>query len=319
MARNIVLAIDVEPDPYRSGPDESWEGTAITLRELSALRNRVEERTGAAFRLNWFSRFDRRMERAWGPDWVPQAWLLNTAHSNGDFIGAQVHLWKWQEGRGWYNEIDSPGWRTDCLNSTIEGYHRLLGAAPSASRFGDHRLLQKDIQPLRQSGIHYDLTLEPRPPAPKEGDCEFVPDDDLKRDIPRKPFRPSPDDFLRPQSGGSNVPLDRDLWLLPVTLTRRPQWVRVQGPPFFTRMKLPLSLVLRPRGAWAQLSHDLNRDSAEPLVLTLRSGDLADPFLLGNFRLLLENLAQSKRLVNANFVSVDHAVDVYARSFNTHG
>lgn len=311
MPRNIVIAIDVEPDPIKSGSDETWEGTAVTLRELSALGKRVQEQTGAAFRLNWFSRFDRKMERAWGPDWVPQAWLLNTANSNGDFIGVQVHLWKWQEDRGWYNEVDNPSWRSECLNSAIEGYRGLLGESPSASRFADHQLFADDIQPLRESQIHYDLTLEPRLPADggplKEENCQA---------IPRKPFRPSPDDYLRPLVIPPALPPERDLWLVPLAVTKNAQWRRVKRPPFFMRTKAALSLVLRPREAWAQLSQEMNRDTPEPLVLSLRSGDLADPFLLGNFRLLLENLAQSPRLVNARFVSIDRAIAAYVKGVN---
>jgi hypothetical protein len=312
MPRNIVFAIDVEPDPIRYGPDESWEGTAITLRELSALRNRIQQRTGMPFRLNWFARFDRKMERAWGPDWVPQAWLLNTAHSNGDFIGVQVHLWKWQHDRGWYNDSSNPDWRTECLNSAIEGFRGLLGDAPTASRFGDRNLLQRDIQPLRDSGIHYDLTLEPSLASGRKSSNVVIPD--AHHEVPRKPYRPSTINFLQPQYPPSDLPADQDLWLLPLTLTKRPQWVRVKGAPFFVRKKLPLNLVLRPRGVWSQLSSEINRDTTEPIVIALRSGDLADPFFLGNLRLVLENLAQSPRLPSVRFVGAEQAVAAFAKS-----
>jgi hypothetical protein len=263
-----------------------------------------------AFRLNWFARFDRKMERAWGPDWVPQAWLLNTAHSNGDFIGIQVHLWKWQEGKGWYNDSGNADWRTECLNSAIEGYRGLLGEAPTASRFGDRTLLQRDIQPLRDAGIHYDLTLEPAYPQGKKSSRVAVSDD--HREIPRKPYRPSPLDFLQPQM--SALPAGQDLWIMPLTVTKRPQWVRVQGAPFIVRARLALNMVLSPRGVWAQISSELNRDSPEPIVIALRSGDLADPFLLANLRLLLENLAQAPRLPNVRFVAPDQAVESFVRS-----
>jgi hypothetical protein len=312
MLRNIVFAIDVEPDPIQHGPGESWEGTAITLRELSALRNRVQQRTGMPFRLNWFARFDRKMERAWGPDWVPQAWLLNTAHSNGDFIGIQIHLWKWQEGRGWYNDSSNSEWRTECLNSAIEGYRGLLGETPTASRFGDRALLQRDIQALRDAGIHYDLTLEPTHPAARNASNAVISDE--HRELPRKPYRPSPVDFLQPQYPQSVVPPDQDLWLLPLTLTKRPQWVRVKGAPFIVRTRLALNMVLSPRGVWAQLSSEINRDAAEPIVIALRSGDLADPFLLSNLRLLLENLAQAPRLPSVRFAAPDQAVESFAQS-----
>jgi hypothetical protein len=312
MPRNIVFAIDVEPDPIRCGPEESWEGTAITLRELSALRNRVQQRTGMPFRLNWFARFDRKMERAWGPDWVPQAWLLNTAHSNGDFIGVQVHLWKWQEGSGWFNDSANPEWRTECLNSAIEGYRGLLGESPTASRFGDRTLLQRDIQPLRAAGIHYDLTLEPAHPGAKKSSEAAIADE--YREVSRKPYRPSPIDFLQPQYPSSALPADQDLWLVPLTLTKRPQWLRVKGAPFVVRTRLALNMVLRPRGVWTQISSEINRDTAEPIVIVLRSGELADPFLLGNLRLFLENLAQSPRLPSVRFVGADEAVASFAKS-----
>jgi len=75
-----------------------------------------------------------------------------------------------------------------------------------------------------------------------------------------------------------------------------------------------MNLVLRPRRVWAQLRHELDRDSAEPLVFILRSGDLAQPSWLANFRFVTERLSSHPRMRNCRFVRVDRAVQEFAKA-----
>lgn len=324
MPRNIVFAIDVEPDGRKCGPDDSWGGAAVTVRNLSALRNRLQEGTGAPVRLNWFLRFDPQIERTWGRrDWVAQACpsLLSTALNNGDFTGIHVHMWRWHEARGhWYNDFADAAWRADCLGSSIEGYEAVFGARPVASRFGDRSLQQEDIALLRRSGIRYDLTLEPGAPAHRLS-CDrlascHLPD---QRRAPRRPYRPSSEDYLAPRKRGSMREPGEDLWLVPMTVTRSLHWMPLRQPPFLIRTTLPLNLVLRPRRVWAQLSSEMDRETAEPIVFALRCGDLANPRFLASFHFVVQRMARHPGLRRCRFVGIDHAVGVFARSQDEQG
>ena len=102
MPRNVVFAIDLEPDEYKSGPTDSWRGTHITLAQLSSWRRRLEEQSQAPVDFNWFFRFDPQIERNWGRrDWVFQACpdLLRAVERHADLTGIHVHTWRWDEGR----------------------------------------------------------------------------------------------------------------------------------------------------------------------------------------------------------------------------
>jgi hypothetical protein len=50
MRRYILFAIDVEPDGRAEVRNDPWSGTAVTLRELMALRSDLEEMCRAPVR-----------------------------------------------------------------------------------------------------------------------------------------------------------------------------------------------------------------------------------------------------------------------------
>jgi len=324
MPRNIVFAIDVEPNARKLGLSDSWDGTAVTLREVSALRNRLQEATGAPVRLNWFPRFDPQIQRMWGRrDWVVEACptLLPTAIGNGDFIGIHVHLWRWHENRGvWFADFANDAWCADCFGASIEGYRSVFGAGPIASRFGDRSLFHRDIALLRRSGIRYDLTLEPGAPSHRLSidalaSCHLP---DYRR-APRRPYRPSCGDYLVPREPTSAAEPADDLWLVPMTVTRRSYWVPLKQPPFLIKSTLPLNLVVRPRRAWAHLSVEMDRESPAPIVCVLRSGDLANPGLLANFHFITRRMVRHPLISHCRFVSVDCAVKAFSGSQNKSG
>jgi hypothetical protein len=314
-----VFAVDVEPDGRKAGPDDSWEGTAVTLRELSALRHRLHDGTKAPVVLNWFPRFDPHIQRAFGRrDWVVEACpnLFPTAAANADFIGIHIHLWRWHAARGvWFSDFADAAWRAECLGSSVEGYREVFGAPPIATRFGDRMLQHDDVALLRQSGIRYDLTVEPGVPSHRLSidrlASRHLPD---YRGAPRRPYRPSASNYLVPRATGESV---EDLWLVPVTVTGRSYWIPLRHSPFLIRTTLPLNLVLRPGRAWAELSAEMDREAPEPIVSVLRSGDLSNPGLLANFRFITQRMANHPRIGHCRFVGVDRAVEAFAASQNT--
>jgi hypothetical protein len=53
-------------------------------------------------------------------------------------------------------------------------------------------------------------------------------------------------------------------------------------------------------------------DCAEPLVILLRSGDLAQPHFLANFRYVTERMARHAGIGRCRFLAVDAAMERYA-------
>jgi hypothetical protein len=314
MRRSVIFAIDVEPDGRRIGPDDTWQGTDFAMRQLAGLRKGFEELTRATVHFNWFLRLDPQIERTWGrPDWLVQACpnLIPVIRRHGDLAGIHVHAWRWDERRGcWFNDFALP-WRRHCLARSAETFQSVFGTPPAASRFGDRSIWHEDIGALEGHGIRYDLTVEPGVPShPLSSDplaSATLPD---FRQAPRVPYRPSAEDYLRPSANRTGT----GLWMVPISMTTRLHWHPLRRRPFLVRSALPMNLVLRPRQVWAQIATQIVRETAAPLVLILRSGDLAQPRFLANFRFVTERMRAHPGIRDCRFLTVDRAVEEYAQT-----
>ena len=311
MTRPIIIAIDVEPDGRGDVGDRTCEGIAVSIRELGRLRSALEENTGAPVRFNWFFRFDPQVQSTWGRvDWVKEACpnLVDWTQKNGDLLGIHSHFWRWDEKRDrWFNDFADAAWREHCLRTCIEGYEGAFQARPIASRCGD-RWFSNDLVPLlRREGIRYDLTIEPgAPDQPVHDDpyaTAWLPD---YREAPRRPYRPSESDFLMAKT--ESAVSDDDLWMLPVTTTRPARWAPVRRFPYAMKVSRPLNMVLRPTTVWHCLKIELSCDDDAPLVLVLRSGDLAQPHFLANFRYIAERLTKHPGMRGRRFSRIDDAM-----------
>jgi hypothetical protein len=314
--RCLVFAIDVEPDGQEFGPEDPWHGTHIALEQLSFWRDRFKHACQSPVHFNWFFRFDPQIEHTWRRrDWVMEACpdLLPTVQREGDLTGIHVHVAKWDSARGgWVNDFGDAGWRAHCLATSADTHRAIFGAPPMASRFGHRAIWNEDVAVLKQHGIRFDLTVEPGAPShPLSRDphaSALLPD---YRRAPRVPYQPSQEDYLRPQSDPDPA---QDFWMIPISVTRRPHWHLLKRPPFLVRQCLPMNLVLRPRQVWAQLASELERDSAEPLVMVLRSGDLAHSRFLANFRWVMERLSRHLGLSQWRVAGVDQAVEEFVKT-----
>jgi hypothetical protein len=318
MQRSIIFAIDVEPDGRASVRDDPREGLKVALRELSDLRGRIEEFSKERVRFNWFLRFDPQTEQTWGRNWIQDACpeLIPWLKQNGDLIGIHTHFWNWDDSRRiWFSDFANSEWRARCLRGAIEGYGSVFGAAPAASRFGDRWLSHELIPLLKNEGIRYDLTLEPGSPGEPPSDDKYAsawkPD---HRRAPRMPYRPSAEDYLVPELPSSPSATENPLWLIPLTTTQPPQWGPIRRFPFLMKLSRPFNLVLRPRMVWAHMSAGIDRPGAEPLVFVLRSGDLAQPGFLANFRYIATRLARHPGLKQCRFVGVDEAIRSFEKT-----
>ena len=78
--RSILFVIDLEPDERKTDRgDEGWGASNQALAALEDLRNRLEERTRARVRFNWFLRTDPQIQQTWGraesvADACPEIW-----------------------------------------------------------------------------------------------------------------------------------------------------------------------------------------------------------------------------------------------------
>jgi hypothetical protein len=320
MQRCILFTIDVEPDGRAEVRNDPWSGTAITLRELIALRSDLEEMCRAPVRFNWFFRCDPQIEQTWGRrGWELEACphLIQWVLENRDFTGIHPHFWrrKGQDGR-WFNDFADSNWTAHCLRIAIAGYQSIFGARPVASRFGARWMGSEEIKLLQAEGIRYDLTVEPgaagEPLFDDPHATAWLPD---YRRAPRVPYRPSAADFLipetRPGADESNPPL----WIIPVTATP-PQWIPVRRFPFVVKASRALNLVLHPRTTWRQLAFEIDRPCHEPLVFVLRSGDLAQPGFYANYKYVAERLASYRGLRNCRFTGVEEAVTSFLHATN---
>jgi hypothetical protein len=319
MPRNVVFAIDLEPDEYKSGPTDSWRGTHITLAQLSSWRRRLEEQSQAPVDFNWFFRFDPQIERNWGRrDWVFQACpdLLRAVERHADLTGIHVHTWRWDEGRtSWFSDFADAGWRAHCFETSAEAFRSIFGLPPIASRFGDRSIWHEDIAILKQQGVRYDLTVVPGAPGhPLSIDpLASSPLPDYRR-APRVPYQPSTEDYLQPRPYRPISGPEDDFWMVPITVTSGLHWLPLRCPPFLVRCALPMNLVLRPRQVWVQLASEMDRDAAEPVVMKLRSGDLARPRYLANFNLIMERVCGHAGIRNCRFAAVDRAIGEFVKA-----
>ena len=319
MERCILFAIDVEPDGRAEVRDDSWSGTAVTLRELIALRSNLEQMCGSPVRFNWFFRCDPQIAHTWGrSDWMLEACprLIQWVLENRDFTGIHPHFWRREDHhRRWFNDFADSKWTAQCLRTAIAGYHSVFGVRPIACRFGDHWMGNAEIKLLQTEGIRYDLTVEPGVASePPPGDLHataWLPD---YRRAPRVPYRPSAADFLTPETGAGTDESNPPLWIVPVTTTQPPRWIPVRRFPFLVKASRPLNLVLQPRTTWQQLASEIDSHCHEPLVFVLRSGDLAEPGFFANFKYVIERLASYRGLRNCRFTGVEEAVTSFLQA-----
>ena len=317
--RNIIFAIDVEPDGRKTIGHDPWSGLDITLRELSRLRLEIEKLTQSPGRFNFFFRFDPQIERIGGRrDWVLHArpGLIPWLREHGDFAGIHPHFWRWNEHRQqWFTDFADAAWRAHCLHTTIEGYRSVFGMRPIACRFGDACLSNDLIPLLREAGIRYDLTVEPGTPGHPIFDdphaSAWVPD---YRRAPRVPYHPSQADFLVPEPQSIREASQDPLWLIPMTSTAPAVWTRTRQFPFLQKVSLPPNLVLNPHRLWDHLSAEIERACAEPLVFVLRCGDLVNPVFLRNFYFIAERLAAHPGLRQCRFTGVEEAVENFVKA-----
>lgn len=307
--RPVLFLIDVEPNtPYDRACD-AWTGTQTAFAELERLRHVWEDATGQGAVFNWFLRCDPQIRQVWGrrdhihalfPD------FLSRLRDGQDYAGIHPHFWRWDmRGQRWYNDFTDAHWKEHCIRTSITGFQEMLGRRPQASRCGDRWMDQGVMDLLVREGIRYDLTLEPGSPAHRHW-CdrhatERLPD---QRHIPRRPYQPRTGDYRKARASDAQGP---NLWMIPCSQTA-PGWGLMRRFPLVGRFERTYNLALWPRVLQRNLEEALYCSSADPLVLVLRSGDLARAEFLQNFRSTTAAMRAHRGLRDVRLVAVPEAL-----------
>jgi hypothetical protein len=311
--RRVLLLIDVEPDERKPTPGvrDGWSGTRVALPVLQELRDVLARRTCAAVRFNWFLRLDPQIRDTWDrvdhvARVVPQ--LADVIAAHDDASGIHPHLWRWSAAdRDWYNDLEDVSWMEHCLDTAIDGHRAIFGRAPEACRFGDRWRSDAAVAALRARGIRYDLSVEPgRPDERPLGDRRArgrLPDTHAE---PRVPYRASSDDPARGPAAGLAA-----TWIVPVT-TSSPRWQPTHEPPFVVRASVSANLALSSLLVGPLLDRELARDDPAPLVLVLRSGDLASRRRRRNVERNAARLLAHPGVARSVFTTTPDAIGAFA-------
>jgi hypothetical protein len=314
MVRSILLLIDVEPDPRKTrGNAGEWVGSQRALLYLEAFRCQIEKKARRQAFFNWFIRADPQIEKSWGrADWIGKACpeLVKTIKEHRDACGIHPHLWRWDARRcEWFNDFNNPDWTAECLYTSIEGFSRLFDRSPDLCRFGDRWLNQDAVELMRVSGIQYDFTIEPgllRQPVYDDSRATgWLPD---YRNAPREPYRPSRENFLLPESSEAN---DKSLWMVPLTTTA-PVWELIRRPPYLIRASRSPNLSLPSSYVWPHLRSQLSVNTTHPLVIVVRTGDLAQLSCVQNFLRTTEEFVKTSRITDCEFAQPYNVIAKYA-------
>lgn len=305
MARSLVWLIDVEPDNRGDVGQDPWEGSRLALPRLEHWRERWQQETGLPVQLNWFPRFDPQIETTFGRTaWLHQhcGGLLETIARQADLAGVHIHFWRWDERRRrWFNEFLDEPWLQQCIGQSVTGFQEAFGERPIAARFGDRWWSPSAAEAVRAAGILYDLSLEPGQPSRPLTDDRYatamLPD---MRNTARQPH------VVETRAG--------TLWCLPLTMSPGDYWLPQRSFPFLRRATRPFNLVLHPRTLWRQFCDELERQTEEPLVFVVRSGDLRKPAGLDAFEFVLERVTRHPAWRLSRFLRVDTAMERYRQS-----
>ncbi len=251
----IVLCIDVEPDPRVYDPSEPppWLGFESLLREMPALRDRLESASGRRAKFCWFIRMDPQIEDTWGSaSWVADVYgeALGKLAQSGDEIGLHSHTWRLDQRAGeWVADYRDAAWGKHCLETGLDAFEDVFGHSCQAHRAGDHFLTAPMLSVLSDRRVRVDLSLETGVEemdglgGPDERTDGTIPD---YRGVPADPFRATPASFPSPDSNGKG-PL-----LVPLlsARARRPPFRRVpltpiHGPGVFAS-RLTLEMLRNP-------------------------------------------------------------------------
>lgn len=294
----VILCIDIEPDPQRPDPTnpQPWRGFEKLYPFLQQLRFRMADTTGEAARLNWFWRLDPQVEMVHkSPEWGPRRYQEEVEEMilAGDEHGMHPHAWRWDESlQHWVSDYGTPSWVEHCVITSFGAFESVFGRACESVRLGNRYFDDHVRGTLERLGCLFDLTIEPgEKPEPE------LPQDYQSMEM--GPYRPSIEDFRRPDAGRSE-----GLWSIPlaagVMSEQGLKWRRFMRKYLSSTGPIPtgygtLRLWEPPELVQPAIEETLQRLKQPYLVFAIRSDVLRNPWWGKNCRRNLEGLLKQKK------------------------
>lgn len=314
----ILFCIDSENDDFDPDPKAAsrWATVEECFDRLGRYRQRLAQSTGRDAAFTWVVRADAQLreiygEAGWGLRAYASQWRQLLAE--GDDVGVHPHPQQWSAERGgWVGGQSDAVWTVKLAKEAHRAYTEILGREPQTFRFGNRYMGQLLCAAIEELGFKYDLTLEPGypgrsgvPPAHRvPGFCPSY------FGVPRAPYRPSVDDFRRPDPSRTS-----GLWFVPLsTVPSTKSMPRARGPHYtaFAPKLFPyetLMLRLAPDFFRRAIDHILHEMDEPYLAVVIRSDMIRLPEVWAN----LETLRTHPMATRFVFSKASTLVDLLVR------
>jgi hypothetical protein len=324
----VVITVDLEPDPLwpELGTREPWTGAQAWFEYVKRLRGLLEQATARPVHFTWVLRMDDQVAEAYGSaSWVADAYgrELEALVAEGDELGVHPHSWRWQEPPGWWlQDHADDSWNDHVIQTSFNAFRESFGRGPTVHRFGSRFITAAIVRKIAELGFTIDMTIEPgargmvalADDVPATG---YLPD---QTRAPRFPYRPSPEDPLRPADDEETNRAPRDgsstLWMLPMSALDPAPWLpiwrrvarraRFAGQPLHRPAELWAPVV--PESFWALAIAEAERLPEPYLSLAVRSDCLVVPILSGPVTSKFESLSDYSAADRMQFTTATEAL-----------
>jgi hypothetical protein len=216
----IIMCIDVEPDGFFIDRDcpSAWAGYEEVYKFFRQLRPHLSFKTLSPAHFTWVFRLDPQIGETYGsPAWGITHYerYVDDFMANGDELGLHPHDYRWEPSlQSWVIDHGNQAWCNHCVQVAFDGFRSIFNRDCQTFRYGDRWMNDETLHLVERLGARFDLTLEPGQAAkaatyPDRPFTGSLPD---YSSVPLAPFRPSKDDFRKPD------PARKDgIWMIPIS------------------------------------------------------------------------------------------------------
>jgi len=227
----VLLLIDVEPDGFFIDRNDKapWLGFERAAEIFADLRHRLAQKVGRSAHFTWLVRADPQVAETYhSPAWAFEHYRgafmgLSAAR---DEVGLHVHPYRWDaDGDCWIDDYGNQEWVDHCIHMGVSAFEKLFQRRPASFSMGMDWTNQATLQLVNALQIRYEFSTilgKEVQPFPAYGHYTGVAPDYSR--IPRRPYRPSQNDFLSPATQRED-----GIWIFPQSsrvVRVRPSWKR---------------------------------------------------------------------------------------------